>query len=149
MDAIDIAGLHTLALVNDGTALAINYAMNRTFPEPEIQMIYDAGASAVRTTLVEFSAVESIGKAYTQVNVLSSSLDRMSGGAELDRWLVKILVEDFMNKHQVDVTEDKRAMTKFRPTGSRLFSASMTRPFPLYVMLLWHLPPPRHMSEIL
>jgi hypoxia up-regulated 1 len=124
VDAIEIAGLRTLALINDGTAVAINYAMTRTFPEPEIHIIYDAGASAIRTTLVEFSTVESTGKGkpktYTQVNVLSSGFDRRSGGTELDRRLVKVLVEDFMNKNQVDITKDKRAMSKFRKEANRL-----------------------------
>jgi len=120
VDALDIAGLRTMALINDGTAVAINYAMTRTFPEPEIHIIYDAGASAVRTTLVEFSTVESTGKPYTQVNVLSSGLDRRSGGAELDRRLVKILVEDFMEKHRVKVTKDKHTMSKFRMEANRL-----------------------------
>jgi hypoxia up-regulated 1 len=124
VDAIEIAGLRTLALVNDGTAVAVNYAMTRTFPEPEVHIIYDAGASAIRTTLVEFSTVESTGKGkpkpYTQVNVLSSGFDRRSGGTELDRRLVKILVEDFMNKNQIDITKDKRAMSKFRKEANRL-----------------------------
>jgi hypoxia up-regulated 1 len=124
VDAIEIAGLRTLALINDGTAVAINYAMTRTFLEPEIHIIYDAGASAIRTTLVEFSTVESTGKGkpktYTQVNVLSSGFDRRSGGTELDRRLVKILVEDFMNKNQIDITKDKRAMSKFRKEANRL-----------------------------
>ena len=124
VDAIEIAGLRTLALINDGTAVAINYAMTRTFPEPELHIIYDAGASAIRTTLVEFSTVESTGKGkpktYTQVNVLSSGFDRRSGGTELDRRLVKILVEDFMNKNHVDITKDKRAMSKFRKEANRL-----------------------------
>ena len=124
VDAIEIAGLRTLALINDGTAVAINYAMTRTFPEPELHIIYDAGASAIRTTLVEFSTIESTGKGkpktYTQINVLSSGFDRRSGGTELDRRLVKVLVEDFMNKHQVDITKDKRAMSKFRKEASKL-----------------------------
>lgn len=124
VDAIEIAGLRTLALINDGTAVAINYAMTRTFPEPEIHIVYDAGASSIRTTLVEFSTVESTGKGkpktYTQVNVLSSGFDRRSGGAELDRRLVKVLVEDFMNKNHVDITKDKRTMSKFRKEANRL-----------------------------
>ncbi|KAF9643357.1 actin-like ATPase domain-containing protein [Thelephora ganbajun] len=124
MDVTKIAGLRTLALVNDGTAVAINYAMTRTFPEPEIHIIYDAGASAIRTILVEFSTVEPTGKgkpkAYTQVNVLSSGLDRRSGGAELDHRLLKFLIKDFMNKNQVDITKDKRAMSKFRKEANRL-----------------------------
>jgi len=124
VDAVEIAGLRTLALVNDGTAVAINYAMTRTFPKPETHIIYDAGASAIRTTLVEFSTVESTGmgkpKMHTQVNVLSSGLDRRSGGVELDRRLLQILVEDFMNEHQVDITEDKQAMSKFRKEANEL-----------------------------
>ena len=123
-DAIEIAGLRTLALVNDGTAVAINYAMTRDFPTPEIHIIYDAGAFAIRTTLVEFSTVESTGKGdpktYTQLKVLSSGLDRRAGGTELDRTLLKVLVEDFMNKHQVDITKDKQAMSKFRKEANRL-----------------------------
>ena len=124
VDAVEIAGLRTLALINDGTAVAINYAMTRTFPEPEIHIIYDAGASAIRTTVVEFSTVESTGmgkpKTHTQVNVLASGLDRRSGGVELDRRLLKILVEDFMNKYRVDITEDKQAMSKFRKEANEL-----------------------------
>ena len=124
VDAIEIASLRTLSLINDGTAVAVNYAMTRTFPEPEIHIIYDAGASAIRTTLVEFSTIESTGKGktkpYTQVKVLSSGFDRRSGGAELDRRLLKVLVEDFMNKYQVDITKDKRAMSKFRMEANKL-----------------------------
>ncbi|KAJ8582404.1 hypothetical protein M405DRAFT_885320 [Rhizopogon salebrosus TDB-379] len=46
-DAIEIAGLKTLALVNDGTVVAVNYAMTRTFSTtPEYHVIYDAGASS-------------------------------------------------------------------------------------------------------
>ena len=150
VDAIEIAGLRTLALVNDGTAVAVNYAMTRTFPEPEIHIIYDAGASAIRTTLVEFSTVESAGKgrpkSYTQVNVLSSGFDRRSGGTELDRRLVKILVEDFMNKNQIDITKDKRAMSKFRKEANRLkaiLSANNEA-----VSTVRDLPPPRRFSRL-
>ena len=90
--------------------------MVRTFPEPEIY-IYNAGASAIRTTLVKSSTVESTGKGkprtYIQVNGLSSGFDHRSGETELDRRSVKVLVEDFMNKNHVDITKDKRATPKF------------------------------------
>ncbi|KAF9643473.1 hypothetical protein BDM02DRAFT_3223289 [Thelephora ganbajun] len=117
VDAIEIASLRTLALVNDGTAVVINYTMTRTSPEPEIHITYDAGASTIQTTLVEFSTVESTRKgeckACTQVNVLSSDFDHRSGGAELDHRLLKFLVKDFM-KNQVNITRDEWAMSKFR-----------------------------------
>ena len=41
VDAIEIAGMKTLALIHDGTAVAVNYAMTRTFAEkPEYHVIY-------------------------------------------------------------------------------------------------------------
>ncbi|KAH9998716.1 hypothetical protein BJV77DRAFT_1064706 [Russula vinacea] len=45
-DAIELAGLRLLALVNDGAAIVVNYAMTRQFPEPERHIVYDAGEEA-------------------------------------------------------------------------------------------------------
>ena len=45
-DAIEISGLRTLA-INDGTAVAVNYAMTRTFPTPKYHVVYDARASGL------------------------------------------------------------------------------------------------------
>ncbi|KAF9642532.1 hypothetical protein BDM02DRAFT_3273434 [Thelephora ganbajun] len=88
VDATEIAGLRTLALVNDGMAVAINYAMTRTFPEPEIHIIYDAGASAIRTTLVEpatdgfkglFSSADSESTVLTDESTASEDMPRSLG----------------------------------------------------------------------
>lgn len=122
-DAIEIAGLRTLALVNDGTAVAVNYAMTRTFSTtPEYHVIYDAGASSTRATVVSFAAAEdSKTKAsYTQINVLGVGHDRNTGGTELDLRLRDILIDSFMSKHRRDIRKDRRAMAKLWKEAGRV-----------------------------
>ncbi|KAG2363629.1 Hsp70 protein-domain-containing protein [Suillus spraguei] len=122
-DAIEIAGLRTLVLVNDGTAVAVNYAMTRTFStNPEYHVIYDAGASSTRATVVSFAAVEDpkTKASYTQINVLGVGYDRNTGGTELDLRLRDILIDSFMSKHRRDIRKDKRGMAKLWKEAGRV-----------------------------
>ncbi|KAI6037994.1 heat shock protein 70 family [Pisolithus marmoratus] len=122
-DAIEIAGLKTLALINDGSAVAINYAMTRTFsPTPEYHVIYDAGASSTRATVVSFASAEDpkTKAQYTQISVLGVGSDRSTGGTELDRRLREILIEAFINKHKRDIRRDKRGMAKLWKEAGRI-----------------------------
>ncbi|CAK5271169.1 unnamed protein product [Mycena citricolor] len=120
VDAIEVSGLRTLALINDGTAVAVNYAMTRTFPTPETHIIYDAGASGIRATLVTFSTVNST--AGTQITVGGVGYDLSTGGAELDRRLREILIETFNAKTKKDVRTDKRGMAKLWKEAGRVKS---------------------------
>lgn len=122
-DAIEIAGLRTLALVNDGTAVAVNYAMTRTFSTtPEYHVIYDAGASSTRATVVSFAAAEDpkTKASHTQINVLGVGHDRNTGGTELDLRLRDILIDSFMSKHRRDIRKDKRGMAKLWKEAGRV-----------------------------
>ncbi|KAH7927208.1 actin-like ATPase domain-containing protein [Leucogyrophana mollusca] len=121
-DAVEVAGLRTLALINDGTAVAINYAMTRTFTVPEYHVIYDAGASSTRATVVSFApAEEGKGKSSgTQISVLGVGYDRATGGTELDRRLREILIDNFTSKHKRDIRKDKRGMAKLWKEAGRV-----------------------------
>ncbi|KAK0189615.1 hypothetical protein F5146DRAFT_931492 [Armillaria mellea] len=113
-DAIEISGLRTLALINDGTAVAVNYAMTRTFPKQEYHIIYDAGASSIRATIVSFST-DSSSKSdtpATHIGVAGVGYDRTVGGTELDRRLRELLINDFVSQHKRDIRQDKRGMAK-------------------------------------
>lgn len=122
VDAIEISGLKTLALINDGTAVAVNYAMTRNFNgAPEYHVIYDAGASSIRATVVGFSNVkDKKDGAGTQVSVAGVGWDRDVGGLELDRRLREILVKTFEEKHKKDVRKDKRGMAKLWKEANRV-----------------------------
>ncbi|KZT68073.1 actin-like ATPase domain-containing protein [Daedalea quercina L-15889] len=125
-DAIEISGMRTLALVNDGTAVAVNYAMTRTFSQPEYHVIYDAGASAIRATVVGFSSVpsdpksKSLTKDSIQITVEGVGFDRTVGGTELDRRLREIMISDFNRKHKKDIRQDKRGMAKLWKEAGRV-----------------------------
>jgi hypoxia up-regulated 1 len=121
-DAIEISGLRTLALINDGTAVAINYAMTRSFPTPEYHVIYDAGASAIRATVASFVTTEgkTRDKDSTQITVVGVGFDRNTGGIELDRRLRDLLADDFARKHGRDLRRDKRGMARLWKETSRV-----------------------------
>lgn len=119
-DAIEIAGLRTLALINDGSAVAVNYAMTRTFPTPEYHIIYDAGASSIRATLVSFSTDSKTST--TQITVHGVGYDRGVGGTELDRRVREILADQFVAKHAKDIRKDKRGMAKLWKEAGRVKS---------------------------
>ncbi|KAF7321064.1 hypothetical protein HMN09_00193800 [Mycena chlorophos] len=119
VDAIEISGLRTLALINDGTAVAVNYAMTRTFPTPENHIIFDAGASGIRATVVNFSTGNGTNPA-TQINVVGVGYDLSTGGTELDRRLREILIEAFNAKHGKDLRTDKRGLAKLWKEAGRV-----------------------------
>lgn len=118
VDAIEIAGLRTLALINDGTAVAVNYAMTRTFPTPEYHIVFDAGASSIRATVVSFSTSNSTSG--TQITVAGVGYDLTTGGTELDRRLREILIEAFNTKNKRDIHEDPRGMAKLWKEAGRI-----------------------------
>ena len=122
VDAIEVSGLKTLALVNDGTAVAINYAMTRSFNAvPEYHIIYDAGASSIRVTVVGFSSVEDKKEGTgTQISVMGVGWDRDVGGLELDRRLREILVQTFEEKHKKDIRRDKKGMARLWKEANRI-----------------------------
>ncbi|KAG9085799.1 lumenal Hsp70 protein [Ceratobasidium sp. 370] len=114
IDATEIAGLKLLTLVNDGTAIAVNYAMTRTFPTKELHMIYDSGASSTRATLVSFetktitSGTKKFPKSenVTQIVVLGSGHDTLASGTELTRRVNK-LMEALLPKELKDGLVDR------------------------------------------
>ncbi|KAF9034459.1 HSP70-domain-containing protein [Hymenopellis radicata] len=116
-DAIEISGLRTLALINDGTAVAVNYAMTRTFANEEYHVIYDAGASSICATVVSFS---SDATPSTSIAVKGVGYDRHLGGTELDRRLRELLADDFIAKHKRDIRQDKRGMAKLWKEAGRV-----------------------------
>ncbi|KAM5537435.1 hypothetical protein V8D89_008954 [Ganoderma adspersum] len=125
VDAIEMSGLRTLGLINDGTAIAVNYAMTRTFPVPEFHVIYDAGASSIRATVVEFAPVQvegksKAGKDATQITVRGIGFDRYNGGTELDARLRNMMVSDFEKRYKRTITQDKKAMAKLWKEAGRV-----------------------------
>jgi len=118
-DAVELAGLRLLALVNDGAAVAINYAMTRQFPQPERHIVYDAGAASTRATVVTFAG-QGKKQDTTLITINGIGYDRFAGGTELDRRMREILVEEFEHKHGSRIRDDPKAMMKLWKEAERL-----------------------------
>ena len=108
-DTVKIARMRIRALVQDGSAVAINYTISRTFTDkPEHHIIYDAGASSIRASIVSFLSIDAKSKnAGTSIRVAGLKFERQVGGNELNRRLREILIRDFGKKHRTEVRNDK------------------------------------------
>ncbi|KDE04159.1 hypothetical protein MVLG_05384 [Microbotryum lychnidis-dioicae p1A1 Lamole] len=130
IDALDLAGLRSIGLINDGTAAAVNYAMTRSFPsESSYHLLYDLGAGSLRTTLVSLKssllpdpyslAFKPELKNVTSLTVLGVGFDVHVGGYVFDKIVRDLMVEEF-EKNGPGSKMDKKAMAKLLKEASKV-----------------------------
>ncbi|KAF9978678.1 hypothetical protein BGZ73_001033 [Actinomortierella ambigua] len=129
LDAAELAGLHVLSLIHDESAVALNYAMSRTFPEEQCHIFFDMGAGSTVASLTCFHdlTVKDVGKfnkTVQQVEVKAVGFDRTLGGHQFDVRLQNFLAEKFQEQKgsQISgpVAENPRAMAKLLKEGTRV-----------------------------
>ncbi|GAA6060896.1 hypothetical protein JCM10212_000179 [Sporobolomyces blumeae] len=137
LDAADVAGLRVVGLVNDGTAVAVNYAMTRTFPAtPSYHLIYDLGSGSLRASLVSFKSAMlpdplSLSETPTLRNATAVEThgfgyDLQIGGYVFDKTVRDIMIEAFEQTtgqklaKGKSVLNDKRAMAKLTKEAGRV-----------------------------
>ncbi|KAG8908955.1 lumenal Hsp70 protein [Tulasnella sp. 403] len=130
LDALDIAGLKPVGLINDGMAVAVNYAMSRSFPEEELHVVYDAGASSITATVVSFSSQANPTTKKTKkpsksdnttiVEVKGFGFDTVASGTELDKRLRDALVSTFQKKHGKSLEGNDRAIFRMWKEAQRV-----------------------------
>ena len=138
LDAADIAGLNVLQLVDENTAAALQYAMDKKFDDGEqLILFYNLGASALQVSLVRFysyDAPQKFGKPKPSpaLEVLAKTYDATLGGEALDSVLVEYLADQFNHIWKKgDVRTVPRAMTKLRIQANKIkhvLSANMEIP---------------------
>ncbi|XP_015511527.1 hypoxia up-regulated protein 1 isoform X1 [Neodiprion lecontei] len=127
LQAADIAGLKVLQLINDYTAVALNYGIFRRKEINETTqyiMFFDMGASSTTATVVGYQNVKTKEKGYVetnpQVSILGVGYDRTLGGLEMQIRLQNYLAKEFdaMKKTPNSVFDSPRAMAKlFKEAG--------------------------------
>lgn len=106
--AAELAGLKVDALISDGLAVGLNYAMSRTFPsvsdgeKPEYHVVYDMGAGSTTATVLRFQSrkVKDIGKfnkTIQEVQVLGTGSDRTLGGDSLNDLIVGDMLSQLLD----------------------------------------------------
>jgi molecular chaperone DnaK len=109
-DAGQIAGLEVVRLVNEPTAAALAYGIDKSSKDMKI-MVYDLGGGTLDVTIMEF------GKGVFEVK--STSGDTQLGGTDMDNAIVSMLVSEIKGKLGVDVTADSQAMQRLREAGEK------------------------------
>lgn len=134
-DALELQGLTCLGMIGDGTAVGLNFAMTRSFPdynittgegEREFHIIYDSGALSTTATVLAFyqTSVLPTPKSKTPINtthieVLATGWEEI-GGVQLDLIIQDMLVKDFAKKSGSQVSGDKKAMAKLAREANRV-----------------------------
>lgn len=129
LQAAQLAGLKVLQLVNDYTAVALNYGIFRTktFNETaQYVMFYDMGASSTSAVLVSYQNIKTKERGFVethpQVSILGVGFDRTLGGLEIQIRLRDYLAKKFneMKKTKNDVFKNPRSMAKLFKEAGRL-----------------------------
>ena len=134
LNSASAAGLNVLALVNENTAAAFYYGLDRLDVEKDVYVIfYNLGASYLQTTLVRYSTVNNtIGnttKAVEFVEVLAQTFDENLGGSTFDSVLAEYLADKFEEIHKVQIKANKKVMTRLivqANIAKKVLSASRT-----------------------
>jgi molecular chaperone DnaK len=108
-DAGTIAGLEVVRLVNEPTAAAMAYGLDKE-GEHKI-LVFDLGGGTLDVTIMEFGE--------GTFTVLSTSGDTQLGGTDMDNAIIDWIVERFKEQEGIDLRNDKMAMQRIREAAER------------------------------
>lgn len=109
-DAGKIAGLEVLRIINEPTAAALAYGMDKENTDQKI-MVYDLGGGTFDVSILE------IGDGVFEV--LSTSGNNKLGGDDFDERVMNYLVETFKKEQGIDLTTDKMAMQRLKEAAEK------------------------------
>ncbi|MDK8346837.1 molecular chaperone DnaK [Brevibacterium sp. UMB1308A] len=114
-DAGQIAGLNVLRIINEPTAAALAYGLERG-KEDELILVFDLGGGTFDVSLLE------VGKDdddFSTIQVRATSGDNKLGGDDWDQAIVDWLVEKVKNGYGVDPTKDSSAMQRLKEAAEQ------------------------------
>ena len=123
-DAGEIAGLNVLRIINEPTAAALAYGLDKG-KEDELILVFDLGGGTFDVSLLEVGKDEG----FSTIQVRSTSGDNRLGGDDWDSRVVEHLVKKFKETTGVDVSKDKIALQRLKEAAEQAkkeLSQSMT-----------------------
>ena len=126
-DAGKIAGLNVLRIINEPTAAALAYGLDKDNANHKV-MIYDLGGGTFDVSILE------IGDGVFEV--LATNGNNMLGGDDFDKRIMDYLVDEFKSKEGIDLSKDKMAMQRLKEAAEKakielsgLTTANVNLPF--------------------
>ena len=125
-DAGKIAGLEVLRIINEPTAAALSYGVDKADKADRKVAVYDLGGGTFDVSIIEIANVDG----EKQIEVLSTNGDTFLGGEDFDQRIMDYLVEEFKKESGVDLTKDVLALQRLKEAAEKakieLSSASQT-----------------------
>ncbi|MBN2850723.1 MAG: Hsp70 family protein, partial [Erysipelotrichaceae bacterium] len=109
-DAGKIAGLEVERIINEPTAAALAYGIDKTDKEQKV-LVFDLGGGTFDVSILEL--------ADGTFEVLATAGDNVLGGDDFDEVIVKWLVENFKKDNGVDLSSDKMALQRLKESAEK------------------------------
>ena len=109
-DAGKIAGLEVLRIINEPTAAALAYGVDKEDKDQKI-MVYDLGGGTFDVSILD------IGDGVFEV--LATSGNNQLGGDDFDEAIMKYLVDEFKKENGIDLSQDKSAMQRLKEAAEK------------------------------
>lgn len=109
-DAGKIAGLEVKRIINEPTAAALAYGLDKDSTDEKIA-VYDLGGGTFDVSILE------LGDGVFEVK--STNGDTHLGGADFDRVIINYFADEFKKEHGIDITDDKAAMQRLRDEAEK------------------------------
>ena len=110
-DAGKIAGLEVKRIINEPTAAALAYGLDKKSKGDEKIVVYDLGGGTFDVSVLE------LGDGVFEVK--STNGDTHLGGADFDRVIINYLADEFKKEHGIDLSDDNAAMQRLRDEAEK------------------------------
>jgi len=129
-DAGQIAGLDVVRIINEPTAAALAFGLDKLKQDMKI-MVFDLGGGTLDVTIMEMG-----GGVF---EVMSTSGDTQLGGTDMDKVMIDYVVDSFRKTSGIDISKDSAAMVRVREAAekakielSSIFETDINLPFISY-----------------
>ena len=109
-DAGKIAGLEVERIINEPTAAALAYGLDKTDIDQKV-LVFDLGGGTFDVSILE------LGDGVFEV--LSTSGDNLLGGDDFDQAIINYLVDEFKKEQGIDLSKDKMAMQRLKDAAEK------------------------------
>lgn len=113
-DAGKIAGLEVKRIINEPTAAALAYGLDKSKGDRVIA-VYDLGGGTFDVSIIEIAEVDG----EHQFEVLSTNGDTFLGGEDFDMRIIDFLVDDFKKTQGIDLTKDPLALQRLKEAAEK------------------------------
>ena len=113
-DAGKIAGLEVKRIINEPTAAALAFGMDKKTGDQKVA-VYDLGGGTFDISIIELAEIDG----EKQFEVLSTNGDTSLGGEDFDNVLIDYLVEEFKKEQNFDLTQDSSAIQRLKEAAEK------------------------------